>query len=103
MKEKATGTGSATGRTTELVSVVVQGEGRRRAVEAMSRLLVLPVQTHARLHPFERRRGEVAVLPGWAREKLEARLRPRAPATAEQAPLELGVPVVLDVVVQQEQ
>ncbi|KAG2544087.1 hypothetical protein PVAP13_9NG835760 [Panicum virgatum] len=69
----------------------------------MSRLPVLPVQTHARLHPFERRRGEVAVLPGWAREKLEARLRPRAPATAEQAPLELGVPVVLDVVVQQEQ
>ncbi|KAG2625064.1 hypothetical protein PVAP13_3KG163600 [Panicum virgatum] len=68
----------------------------------MSRLLVLPVQTHARLHPFESRRGEVAVLPGWAREELEARLRPRAPAAAEQASLELGVPVVLDVVVQQE-
>ena len=39
------------------------------------------------------------MLPGWAREELEARFRPRAPAAAEQAPLELGVPVVLDVVV----
>jgi hypothetical protein len=56
-----------------------------------------PVRTQAKLHPLERR-GSEGVLQLRAREE-ETLADPRAPGAAEQAALEFGVPVVLDIVV----